>query len=152
HNGGNSNAWLKVRCIGTASNRDGVGAKVRVKAFFRNAERWQLREVSGGIGFGQTPYANFGLGDATNAQLVRIEWPSGLQDAFSDVAEKQSLTATEPTASISPARQTVSPDAPVSLTFMTTLPPPLMLQWRRNGVALPDETNSVLVISNMQSI
>ncbi|HXJ62096.1 MAG TPA: FG-GAP-like repeat-containing protein, partial [Verrucomicrobiae bacterium] len=152
HNGGNANAWLKVRCVGTASNRDGVGAKVRVQALFRSAERWQLREISGGIGFGQTPYANFGLGDATNAQLVRIEWPSGLVQEFRDVPPKQCLTVTEPAASISPAHQAVPPGAMVSLTFMATLPPPLLIQWRRNGIVLPDETNSVLVISNMQSI
>src|SRR5439155_20637900 len=58
-NNGNSNSWLKVRCIGIASNRDAIGAKVRVKAFFRGAERWQLREISGGIGLGQTPDAHF---------------------------------------------------------------------------------------------
>jgi enediyne biosynthesis protein E4 len=151
-NNGNSNAWLKVRCIGTASNRDSVGAKVRVKAFFRGAERWQLREISGGIGFGQTPYANFGLGDATNAQVLRIEWPSRLVQEFSDVPLKQFLNVTEPGASISPSSQTVSPGSMVSLAFLTTLPPPLHFEWRRNGIVLPDETNSVLTISSMQSM
>jgi hypothetical protein len=151
-NNGNSNAWLKVRCIGTTSNRDGVGAKVRIKATFRDAERWQLREISGGIGFGQTPYANFGLGDATNAQIVRIEWPSRVVEEFSDVAVSQFLHVTEPSASISPASQTVPPGSGASFTFSTTLPPPFLMQWRRDGIALPDETNSVLVISNVQSM
>ncbi|HMJ64410.1 MAG TPA: FG-GAP-like repeat-containing protein, partial [Candidatus Binatia bacterium] len=152
HNNGNSNAWLKVRCVGTTSNRDAVGAKVRIKAFLRGEERWQLREISGGIGFGQTPYANFGLGDATNAQTVRIEWPSRLIEEFTDVAVKQFLSVTEPVASISPANQTVAPDSSVSLTFVTTLPPPLLFEWRRNGIILPDEINSVLTISNMQAV
>ncbi len=152
HNNGNSNAWLKVRCIGTVSNRDAVGAKVRVKAFFRGADRWQMREVSGGIGFGQTPYANFGLGDATNAQIVRIQWPSGLVEELADVTPKQMITVTEPSASISPKIQTVPPGATASFTFSTTLAPPVAIQWRRNGISLPGETNSVLVISNVQSI
>src|SRR5436190_11332318 len=104
-----------------ASNRDGIGAKVRVRAFFRSAERWQLREISGGIGFGQTPYANFGLGDATNVQIVRIEWPSRLVEEFSDVGVKQFLTVVEPGASISPANQTVSAGSTPSFTFSTTL-------------------------------
>jgi len=151
-NNGNSNAWLKVRCIGTASNRDAVGAKVRVQAFFRGAERWQLREISGGIGFGQTPYANFGLGDATNARTVRIEWPSRIVEELSDVDVKQFLSVTEPGASISPASQTVARGSAVSLTFSTTLPPPLLIQWRRNGTPLAGETNNVLVISNMQAV
>jgi hypothetical protein len=40
--------------------------------------------------------ANFGLGDATNADLVRIEWPSGTVQEFQNVAVKQFLTVTEP--------------------------------------------------------
>src|SRR6266542_2389749 len=151
HNNGNSNAWLKVRCLGTVSNRDGIGAKVRVRAFFRGAERWQLREISGGIGFGQTPYGNFGLGDATNARTVRIEWPSRLVEEFSDVAAKQALTLTEPGASITPAGQTVPAGSSVSFVLTTTLPPPLTIQWRRDGILLPDETNRVLAISNMET-
>jgi hypothetical protein len=150
-NNGNSNAWLKVRCIGTASNHDAVGAKVRVQALYRGAERWQLREISGGIGFGQTPYANFGLGDATNARTVRIEWPSRMVEELGDVEVKQFLSVTEPGASISPGSQMAARDSMVSLTFSTTLPLPLLIQWRRNGIVLAGETNSVLVISNMQA-
>jgi len=150
-NNGNSNAWLKVRCVGTASNRDAVGARIRLKGFFRGATRWQLREISGGIGFGQTPYANFGLGDATNAEVVHIEWPSGLVQELYEVAVKQFLVVTEPGASISPASQTVPPGSTASFTFATTLPPPLQIQWRKNGVVLPNETNTVLVISNVQA-
>ena len=151
HNDGNSNAWLKLRCIGSASNRDGVGAKVRVQATFGGAERWQLREISGGIGFGQTPYAHFGLGDATNVQTVQIVWPSRLVEEFRAIAVKRFLTVTEARASISPSNQTVPPGSSPALTFSTTLPPPLIIQWRRNGIVLPDQTNGVLVISNMQS-
>jgi hypothetical protein len=152
HNNGNSNAWLKVRCIGIASNRDGIGAKVRVRTFFRGAERWLLREISGGIGFGQTPYANFGLGDATNSAIVRIEWPSRLVQEFSDVTVKQLFAVTEPGASISPASQAVAPGSTATFTFSTTLPTPLLIQWWRDGILLPEETNRVLVVPNVQSM
>ena len=150
-NNGNSNAWLKVRCVGTVSNRDAIGAKVRLKATFRGAERWQLREISGGIGFGQTPYANFGLGDATNVQVVRIEWPSGLVEELTDIAVRQFISVTEPGATISPASQAAPRDSTASFTFSTALPPPLLIQWRRNGTVLSGQTNSVLVISNVQA-
>jgi hypothetical protein len=150
-NNGNSNAWLKVRCLGTMSNRDAIGAKVRVRSAFRGADRWQLREISGGIGFGQTPYANFGLGDATNASVVRIEWPSRLVEEFGEVTAHQLFTVTEPDASISPIHQAVSPGSTAVFTFSTSLLPPLLLQWRRNGVVLPGETNGVLAISNVQA-
>jgi hypothetical protein len=150
-NNGNSNAWLKVRCIGTVSNRDAVGAKVRVKTFFRGAERWQLREISGGIGFGQTPYANFGLGDATNAQIVRIEWPSGLAQEFRGVTPRQILNVTEPMVGISPLVQIVNAGAVAMFTVNTTASPPLNFQWFHDGVAVPGATGASLVILDAQS-
>jgi hypothetical protein len=97
-NNGNSNSWLTVKLAGTVSNRSAIGAKVRVKAFFAGAVRWQLRQISGGDGYGGQNglRANFGLGDATNIDLVRIEWPSGTVQEFTNVAVKQFLTVTEP--------------------------------------------------------
>jgi hypothetical protein len=93
HNNGNSNSWLAVNLIGTVSNRSAIGAKVRVKAFYRGASRWQLRQISGS---GMQPRANFGLGDATNVDTLRVEWPSGLVQEWHDLPVKQMLTLTEP--------------------------------------------------------
>ncbi len=97
-NDGNSNAWLKLKLIGTSSNRSAIGAKVRVKATINGTPLWQLREIgSGDGGFSQNdPRPNFGLGDATNAEIVRIEWPSGIVQEFHNVSAKQILTVTEP--------------------------------------------------------
>jgi hypothetical protein len=44
---GNANHWLKVKLNGQASNRSGIGAKIRVKATVGGRELWQLREISG---------------------------------------------------------------------------------------------------------
>jgi hypothetical protein len=98
HNNGNSNAWLKVKLIGTVSNRSAIGAKVRVRAFYRGAYRWQVRQITGGSGWlsHNELDAHFGLGDATNADTVRIEWPSGAVQEFHDVAPRQFLSITEP--------------------------------------------------------
>jgi hypothetical protein len=96
-NNGNTNHWLKVKCVGTASNRAGIGAKVRVRATIRTADMWQLREISGGTGFGQTSLlAHFGLGDAATADTVRIEWPSGATQELHGVSVNQTLTVVEP--------------------------------------------------------
>jgi hypothetical protein len=96
-NNGNTNHWLKVKCVGTASNRAGIGVKVRVHATIRTASSWQLREISGGTGFGQTSLlAHFGLGDAALADTVRIEWPSGAVQELHDVSANQTLTVAEP--------------------------------------------------------
>jgi hypothetical protein len=103
HNNGNSNHWLKVKCLGTASNRAGIGAKVRVQAVIRGVEMWQLREISGGTGFGQTTLlAHFGLGDATLVKAVRIEWPSGALQELHAVAADQTLQVVEPPKIVKP--------------------------------------------------
>jgi hypothetical protein len=98
HNGGNSNNWINFRLIGTVSNRSAIGAKVRVKATIAGKPIWQMREISGGSGHGcqNDLRANFGLGDATNVDVVRIEWPSGSVQELHEVSPKQFLTVTEP--------------------------------------------------------
>jgi hypothetical protein len=98
HNNGNNNGWLSLKLVGTVSNRSAVGAKVRVNATIRGKSLWQLREVSSGGTFGSPNdlRACFGLGDATNIDIVRIEWPSGTVQEVRNVAPKQFLTFTEP--------------------------------------------------------
>lgn len=51
-NDGNTNQWIKLKLVGTASNRAAIGAKVRVKATIGGNTVWQLREISGGSGWG----------------------------------------------------------------------------------------------------
>jgi hypothetical protein len=96
HNDGNSNNWLKLKLAGTTSNRSAIGAKVRIKTVGEGLPRWQMRQVSGGAGFGnQDLGAHFGLGSATNIDTIRIEWPSGIVQEFHNVPAKQTLTMTE---------------------------------------------------------
>lgn len=98
HNSTNDNHWLKFRLIGTQSNRAAIGAKVRVRATINGQSFWQMREVPGGDGYaGQNSlHVHVGLGNATNADLVRIEWPSGTVQELPNVAAQQFLTVTEP--------------------------------------------------------
>jgi hypothetical protein len=97
-NNGNSNNWITITCQGRVSNRAAIGAKVRVKATIRGKVIWQLREISGGGNyFAQNDLrAQFGLGDATNADVARIEWPSGIVQEFTNIAANQFLTVKEP--------------------------------------------------------
>ena len=98
HNNGNDNQWIKFRLIGTRSNRAAIGAKVRVRTTINGKSIWQMREVPGGDGLrGQNSlHVHVGLGNATNADLVRIEWPSGTVQELPNVAAQQFLTVTEP--------------------------------------------------------
>lgn len=98
HNNGNTNHWLKVKLTGVASNRSAIGAKVRVQATIRGRQMWQMREISGNTGWSggtQGLLAHFGLGDATNVDVVRIEWPSGIIQELRDMAANQSLKISE---------------------------------------------------------
>ena len=153
HNKGNDNAWLSVRCDGRLSNRAGIGAKVRIKAIIAGRELWQLREIGGGgLVFTQNePVAHFGLGEATNADLVRIEWPSGIVQELRDVRTRQFLTVVEPEARISPVHIEAEAGAAVTFSVTTSLTPPVQFQWRLNGMALVGETNQMLVITNTQA-
>ncbi len=93
HNEGNANAWLNVKLVGTVSNRDAIGAKVRVHAFYRGESRWQVREIASGDR--QSVNAEFGLADAARIDTLRVEWPSGIVQELHDVAPRQFLTLTE---------------------------------------------------------
>jgi hypothetical protein len=96
HNNGNGNGWLQVKLNGTASNRSAIGAKVRVQARIWTKTFSQMREISGGNRAQDDLRAHFGLGDATKATTLRIEWPSGAVQEFANVAKNQSLTVWEP--------------------------------------------------------
>ena len=98
HNNGNDHHWLKLVLEGTASNRSAIGAKVRVLATIDGEPRWQMREISGGGGgwIQNDMRPNFGLKDASVAETVRIEWPSGTVQELHNVAADQILQITEP--------------------------------------------------------
>ena len=95
-NNGNQNGWLTVKLTGTISNRDAVGARVRVQAYYAGQVRWQRRDITGdGLDNGGHRYAHFGLGDATQVNVLRIDWPSGIVQELKNVAVNQILTVTE---------------------------------------------------------
>lgn len=97
HNDGNSNKWITLKLQGTVSNRSAIGAKVRVKAVINGSPVWQLREVSA-----QSAYcsqndmrAHFGLGNATQIDSVKIEWPSGIVQYSTGLGTNQFVTIPE---------------------------------------------------------
>lgn len=79
----NGNHWIAFRTIGTKSNRDGIGAKITVKA----GARTLVDEVRSGSSFisHSDMRVHFGLGAATKIDSVQIRWPSGLVEHFEDL-------------------------------------------------------------------
>ena len=93
NDGGNRNNSLLVRTVGTQSNRDGIGARLRLTA----GGLTQLREVKSGSGYlGQNdPRVHFGLGAAEDIDRLEIRWPSGTLDLVSDLGANQIVTVRE---------------------------------------------------------
>ena len=84
HNGGGSgNHFVNFKLVGAKSNRDAMGARIRIHAGGLS----QVREIYGGGSYlSQSDLrANFGLGSATRIDSVEISWPSGLKQTFKDV-------------------------------------------------------------------
>jgi hypothetical protein len=79
----NSNHWIGIRTVGTKSNRDGIGARIRVKV----AERILVDEVRSGSSYisNNDMRVHFGLGAARKIEWVEIRWPSGVLEKFSGV-------------------------------------------------------------------
>jgi len=85
--GGNKNHWLRLALKGLNDNRSAIGTKVEV---FSDGIR-QKFEIYGSSGYlGQnSPYFTVGLGQATQADVVRMLWPTGvLQDETGIAADR----------------------------------------------------------------
>jgi len=87
------NNWLKVRTIGTKSNRTGIGARLKcvTKVAGENKPHEQIDEVrSGGGYFSQSDLrVHFGVGKAEKVDLLEIRWPSGQVDIIKDIKPNQ---------------------------------------------------------------
>lgn len=97
---GTGNHFINFRLVGTKSNRDGMGARIRVVAGGIS----QIREIAGGGSYRSQSElrANFGLGAATRAELMEIFWPSGLKQTFNVVAADKFWLVVEGTANLMP--------------------------------------------------
>lgn len=70
--------WIELKLIGVKSNRDAIGARIKVEA----GGLTQIREIDGGNGYAgeSSRRAHFGLGKATKIDHMEIRWPSGRVD------------------------------------------------------------------------
>jgi hypothetical protein len=87
--------WLKIVLTGTTSNRNGLGATVRVQAGKQIYTKYNDGK-SGYLAQSVLPLY-FGLGDATRVDRVEVDWPSGRRQVLTaGIAENQTLQITEP--------------------------------------------------------
>jgi hypothetical protein len=86
-NPGHGNNWLKLKLVGTKSNRAAIGARIKVTVKTADGERGIYKTVNSGGSFGANPLRQeIGLGQAKTISEVEIFWPkSGTKQTFSDL-------------------------------------------------------------------
>ena len=95
NDGGNTNNWLTVQLIGTKSNRDGIGASLKLTS----GEFQQVEQAKGGMSYmsASDPRIHFGLGKRAKISALEITWPSGQVDRLTNVPINQIITIKEGT-------------------------------------------------------
>ncbi len=89
----NENHWIKIDLVGTASNRDAIGATVWVEA----GGRTQVRERNSGV-HGRVQdhkLLHFGLGKNRSIKTIRVRWPTGMEETVRNVSANRTITITE---------------------------------------------------------
>jgi hypothetical protein len=96
HNdGGNGNHWLLVNTVGSISNRDGIGAQLRLVSA-SGLEQYGLVSTAGSYQSASDKRVHFGLGKDKVVRLLEITWPSGIVQKLEDVAADGVITVKEP--------------------------------------------------------
>jgi hypothetical protein len=93
NDGGNTNNWITVQLVGTKSNRDGIGASLKL-----SSEGFvQVEQVKGGMSYmsASDPRIHFGLGKRAKIASLEITWPSGQVDRLTNVPINQIITVKE---------------------------------------------------------
>ncbi len=93
HNEGGTDRSLRIKLVGTKSNRDGIGAAVRVSS----SKDQQSQTVHSGSSYlsASELVLTFGLGTQAKADSIEIQWPSGQVDKLANVAAGQTVIVQE---------------------------------------------------------
>jgi len=93
NDGGNANNSVLIKTVGVKSNRDGIGARVKIVA----GDLSQIDEVrSGGSYLSQSDLRlHFGLEKRTKIDLIEIRWPSGVVDRITNANVNKIITVKE---------------------------------------------------------
>jgi hypothetical protein len=93
NDGGNANHWLEIFLIGTRSNRDGVGARVKLTA----GDLTLYEQRKGGMSYqsAQDPRLHFGLGAHAIVDALEIIWPSEVVTKLAGIKSDQIIAVKE---------------------------------------------------------
>jgi hypothetical protein len=93
NDGGNANNWIAIRARGAKSNRDGIGAVVRVTS--ASGKQWSMVRSGSSYASQSDLVQTFGLGKDAAVTAIDVEWPSGAKDHVATPPIKQLLTIEE---------------------------------------------------------
>jgi hypothetical protein len=94
----NTNHWLSLFLIGHKSNRDGIGAQIKLTSPTAGSQ-YQTVTTAASYLSSSDKRAHFGLGADTSATTIEIRWPSGIVQVLNNIHADQVLRVDEPTAS-----------------------------------------------------
>ena len=94
NDGGNRGNWLRIKLVGTKSNRDGIGARIRLTA---GNESWE-QEAHAGYSYlcSNDPRVLLGLGDVGMVDHLEVHWLSGTVQVIENIPVNQEIVITEP--------------------------------------------------------
>ena len=92
--GGNQNNLLRIKTVGTTSNRDGIGAKITLKVTTQH-KLWGVVKTGSSYASQSELPLTFGLGKADKVSSIEVVWPSGRVDGVSEVKANQLVTIQE---------------------------------------------------------
>jgi enediyne biosynthesis protein E4 len=94
------NHWLTLSLVGHRSNRDGIGALIRVNT--SAGSQYVTVTTAGSYLSSSDKRAHFGLGTDSVVKSIEVHWPSGIVQKLNDVRSDQILTVDEPAVSAKP--------------------------------------------------
>ena len=91
-----TNHWLTLLLIGHRSNRDAIGAEIKLTT--PTGSQWVTVTTGGSYLSSSDKRAHFGLGASKQADSIEIHWSSGIVQTLKNISADQILTINEPTA------------------------------------------------------
>jgi hypothetical protein len=88
------NHWITLRLTGHKSNRDGIGAVIKLTS--AGQSQWVTATTSSGYLSSSDPRIHFGLGESSFADTIEVRWPSGIVQTLTHVQGDRQIQVDEP--------------------------------------------------------
>jgi hypothetical protein len=95
NDGGNRRNWIAIQTVGTKSNRDGIGSRIKVISASGLTQFFTVNTATGYLS-ASDKRISVGIGGDSVAKMIEITWPSGIVQKFENVKAGQMLKAVEP--------------------------------------------------------